>query len=312
MGIKVGVNPPKTPVTEGSGDVAPATTPNVCKMPGPPAPFVPTPLPNVGRSSDNLTDGTTKVLIEGKKVAIKGSSFKSAASADAASKGTGGGVVSSTEQGKTEFTAPGSMNVKAEGENIQVLGDAMINNNQNGGANVPGNIQPPIPIEDFEEILKKCANNADREVNQQEFGPDRRPPQGWQKYCKSKKRRLDLGEKKHKVAEACVADQMNARGRSDECSIEQNYEVVNGQTITAPNMVAGGIRPDVVLHQPNNPLSPRGVYDFKFSCVPGGPASWRTASRVTNAGLEQNILYHAILKVVPKIVKPGRIGQIIL
>lgn len=165
MGTKVGVNPPKTPVTEGSGDVAPATTPNVCKMPGPPAPFVPTPLPNVGRSSDNLTDGTTKVLIEGKKVAIKGSSFKSKASADAASKGTGGGVVSSTEQGKTEFTAPGSMNVKAEGGNIQVLGDAMINNNKNGGATVPGNLQAPAKLgltdEEFAAICEAfCAAQA--------------------------------------------------------------------------------------------------------------------------------------------------------
>jgi hypothetical protein len=45
-------NPPKTPVTKGSSGIACATLPNVCKMPGPPAPVVPTPLPNVGRSGD--------------------------------------------------------------------------------------------------------------------------------------------------------------------------------------------------------------------------------------------------------------------
>ena len=39
--VKVYVNPPKTPVTEGSQGMSPATLPNVCKMPGPPAPFVP-------------------------------------------------------------------------------------------------------------------------------------------------------------------------------------------------------------------------------------------------------------------------------
>ncbi len=128
MGISVAVNPPKTPVTEGSNDIAAATLPNVCKMPGPPAPFVPTPLPNIGKSSDHLTDCTTTVLIEGKKIAIKGSSYKSTTSPDMASKASGAGLISSTEEGKTEFAAPGSMNVKAEGKNIQLLGDAMTNN----------------------------------------------------------------------------------------------------------------------------------------------------------------------------------------
>ena len=128
MTISVGVNPPKTPVTEDSMDLSLATLPNVCKMPGPPAPFIPTPLPNLGKSSDSLTDATTTVKIEGKKVAIRGSYYMSKLSADMASKGTGGGIISSTTEGKTEFVAPGSMNVKAEGKNIQLLGDAMTNN----------------------------------------------------------------------------------------------------------------------------------------------------------------------------------------
>jgi len=124
----IGVNPPHTPVTEGSGGKALATTPNVCKMPGPPAPFVPTPLPNLGTSGDSLTDATTTVKFEGKKVAIKGSYFMSQPSGDVASQGTGGGLISSKVQGKTEWLAPGSMDVKADGKNIQLLGDAMGNN----------------------------------------------------------------------------------------------------------------------------------------------------------------------------------------
>jgi uncharacterized Zn-binding protein involved in type VI secretion len=126
--ISVGVNPPKTPVTEGSMGISAADVPNVCKMPGPPAPFVPTPLPNIGQSSDQLSDGTTTVTIEGKKIAIKGSHYMSQPSPDVASQGTGGGIVSSSTQGKTKFVAPGSMDVKAEGSNIQLLGDAMTNN----------------------------------------------------------------------------------------------------------------------------------------------------------------------------------------
>lgn len=124
----VGVNPPKTPVTEASMGMTPATLPNVCKMPGPPAPFVPVPLPNLGRSADRLGDATSTVKFEGVKVAIKGSYFMSAPSPDVASQGTGGGIISSKTQGKTEFVAPGSMDVKAEGKNIQLLGDMMTNN----------------------------------------------------------------------------------------------------------------------------------------------------------------------------------------
>ena len=143
--ISVGVNPPKTPVTEGSMDIAPATLPNVCKMPGPPAPFVPTPLPNLGRSADHLNKATKKVKIQGKKVAIKGSYYMSQPSPDVASQGTGGGIISAKVQGKTEFVAPGSMNVKAEGKNIQLLGDAMTNNggSPTNSGTVPGNQQAP-------------------------------------------------------------------------------------------------------------------------------------------------------------------------
>ena len=126
--ISVGVNPPKTPVTEGSMAMSPADVPNVCKMPGPPAPFIPTPLPNFGRSADRLADCTSTVTIEDKKIAIKGSYYMSQPSPDVASQGTGGGLISSKTQGKTKFVAPGSMDVKAEGKNIQLLGDAMTNN----------------------------------------------------------------------------------------------------------------------------------------------------------------------------------------
>ena len=49
-------------------------------------------------------------------------------SPDVASQGTGGGLISSVTQGATEFIAPGSMDVKFEGKNVQLLGDTMSNN----------------------------------------------------------------------------------------------------------------------------------------------------------------------------------------
>jgi hypothetical protein len=122
----VAINPPKTPVTKGSSGVAAATVPNVCKMPGPPAPFVPAPLPNIGKSGDSPKGYSKKVKIEGHAVAIKGATFKSMG--DVASKATGGGLVSANTHGITKFLGPGSLDTKIEGKNVQLLSDPMLNN----------------------------------------------------------------------------------------------------------------------------------------------------------------------------------------
>jgi uncharacterized Zn-binding protein involved in type VI secretion len=127
--VNVYVNPPKTPVTENSQGIKTAVMPNVCKMPGPPAPFVPTPLPNIGKSGDSPDGYSTKVKIMGKKVAIKGATFKSMG--DVASKGTGGGLISASTHDVTEFVGPGSLNTKVEGKAVQLLGDVMSNNKKN-------------------------------------------------------------------------------------------------------------------------------------------------------------------------------------
>ncbi|MDH5326156.1 MAG: DUF4150 domain-containing protein [Gammaproteobacteria bacterium] len=133
--MSVGVNPPKTPVTKGSNGIATATLPNVCKMPGPPAPFVPAPLPNIGKSGDSPKGYTKKVKVEKKTVAVKGASFKSIG--DMASKGTGGGLVSANTHGPCKFISPGSMDVKFEGKNVHLLADIMTNNG--GGSGTPAN-----------------------------------------------------------------------------------------------------------------------------------------------------------------------------
>ncbi len=128
----VSIHPPKTPVTKGSNGLAVATVPNICKMPGPPAPFVPTPLPNIGKSGMSPQGYSTKVKIEGQPVAIQGASFKSMG--DVASKGTGGGMVSMNVEGPTKFIAPGSLTVKIEGKNVHLLSDVMSNNNGPSGS----------------------------------------------------------------------------------------------------------------------------------------------------------------------------------
>ena len=124
--MKVAINPPKTPLTQGSAGVSSATLPNVCKMPGPPAPFVPAPLPNIAKTGDSPSGYTLTVRVEGKAVAIKGCAFKSVG--DLASKATGGGVVSATTHGRAKIISPGSMNVQMEGKAVHLLGDMTTNN----------------------------------------------------------------------------------------------------------------------------------------------------------------------------------------
>ncbi len=122
----VAIHPPKTPVTKGSHTVAKATIPNVCKMPGPPAPFVPAALPNIAKSELSPKGYSTTVKIEGNAVAIRGATFESIG--DMASKGTGGGLISANCHGPAKFITPGTMTVKIEGKGIHLLGDPMLNN----------------------------------------------------------------------------------------------------------------------------------------------------------------------------------------
>jgi hypothetical protein len=138
----VAINAPKTPVTKGSNGVAMATLPNICKMPGPPAPFVPVPLPNIGTSDNGPKGYSTSVKIEGHPVAIQGSSFLS--KGDIAAQGSGGGIVSMNVQGPTTFIGPGSLDVKIENKNVQLLGDPMLNNC--GPAGAPANAATMIGV----------------------------------------------------------------------------------------------------------------------------------------------------------------------
>ena len=158
---KVGIHAPKSPVTKGSTGTAPAAVPNVCKMPGPPAPFVPTPLPNIAKSGTSPKGYSKKVKIEGQTCAIRGASFKSLG--DVASKATGGGLVSMNTHGPAKFISPGSLTVKIEGKSVHLLGEQMLNNC--GASGNPPNtgsavavVQPPaVPaLSILQDIAKDC------------------------------------------------------------------------------------------------------------------------------------------------------------
>jgi len=144
----ISIHPPRTPVTKGSNSIAAATVPNVCKMPAPPAPFVPVPLPNIAKSGMSPKGYSKKVKFDGNIIAIKGATFKSMG--DIASKGTGGGLISANTHGPAKFISPGSLTVKVEGKSVHLLGDAMLNNcgpsgsPPNTGATLPGVIMAPL------------------------------------------------------------------------------------------------------------------------------------------------------------------------
>jgi uncharacterized Zn-binding protein involved in type VI secretion len=256
----VAIHPPKTPVTKGSHTKAKATLPNVCKMPGPPAPFVPSPLPNIAKSELSPKGYSTTVTIEGNAVAIRGATFESMG--DMASKGTGGGLISANTHGPAKFITPGSMTVKIEGKSVHLLAEPMLNNcgpsgsPPNTGATMSGADHDELKGDDIRKelckIIKQCEAEENAKARDNGGDPD---SESW---CDRNK--LDLGEAKSKCAENKV-NERKAEGKfGDDVKAEQPIDVTD-----ARGNVTGGIRPDVIVGSPPNCSA---VYDFKTSCPP--------------------------------------------
>ena len=100
--------------------------PDVCKTPAPPAPFVPIPYPNIGRSADT-TDGPTDVTTDGKMPMVKGAKYSKSMGDEP---GTIGGMLSSVNRNECEFLMY-SFDVKIEGKNVCRLGDPLWHNKKN-------------------------------------------------------------------------------------------------------------------------------------------------------------------------------------
>jgi len=110
--------------------------PNVCNVPQPTGPPVPTPFPSIGQCAN--ADGSTctmKVVIENKQVLHVGSEIPMTQGDEA---GTGGGVVSGTHGDKCKRTQ-GSAKVEVEGNPIvRVL---MTVGSNGANANAPAGAQ---------------------------------------------------------------------------------------------------------------------------------------------------------------------------
>jgi uncharacterized Zn-binding protein involved in type VI secretion len=265
----VSVHPPKTPVTKGSNGIAKATTPNVCKMPGPPAPFVPTPLPNIARSGMSPKGYSKTVKIEGHNVAIRGASFKSMG--DMASKGTGGGLISANTHGPAKFITPGSLTVKIEGKSVHLLGEPMLNNcgasgnPPNTGATLMGVKQAPLQLsfDQAKELLCIifCECKAEAQAKKFEIPIDPvafdEPDFGIDKKDQRPGRAMN---------QACVERKLNKEFKNTNLKAEQSYDMSKKPPEPIPGRPPAHKRPDVVRTKGPGPAQAPNidVFEMKF------------------------------------------------
>ena len=135
MPVTVGVNNMSV-VHAGSNGISIAF-PDVCKTPAAPSPL-PIPYPNIAMSTDT-DSGSSDVKMDGKKIMLRGSTFKTSKGDEA---GSLKGVVSSKTSGKAEFVSY-SFDVKVEGKNVARALDLMLHNSKNTPPSPV--IQPPLP-----------------------------------------------------------------------------------------------------------------------------------------------------------------------
>lgn len=120
--------------TKGGGQLF--AFPDVCKVPAPPGPPIPTPFPNIGLCAD--AKGSTcskKVKILNKPVLHKGSEIPSTKGDEP---GTLKGLMSNTQMGKAIYRA-GNSKVKVEGNDIVTHLRPTAHNGSN--ANAPTGMQ---------------------------------------------------------------------------------------------------------------------------------------------------------------------------
>lgn len=258
----VAIHPPKTPATKGSNGVAKATLPNVCKMPGPPAPFVPAPLPNIAKSGLSPKGYSMTVKIEGNAVAIRGATFESIG--DMASKGTGGGLISANCHGPAKFITPGSLTVKIEGKSVHLLGEPMLNNcgssgsPPNTGATMMGLKQGDATVKTIDAKLKEIVCECNRQVKQA-------PPGTKQKTC------AQLGTEKHECCEKAIQALKSPQIEGEKGYDKAGNPMPPGMTRTAAFKTPigkGSCWPDCTITDKNGN---KQLVDFKFKCPPNTP-----------------------------------------
>ncbi len=100
--------------------------PDVCKVPAPPAPPIPTPFPNIGMPT-TANPVTTKIMIDGMPALTKASKIQPTQGDQA---GVAGGLVSGKIMGPAEYVMS-SLKVKFEGNPAVFMGNTTKQNDGN-------------------------------------------------------------------------------------------------------------------------------------------------------------------------------------
>ncbi|MBX3274193.1 MAG: DUF4150 domain-containing protein [Sandaracinaceae bacterium] len=118
------------PATTNGGGVC-NSFPDVCKVPAPPAPPIPTPFPNIGQcSSAKGSTCSSKVKIENKKTCTKKTEISRSQGDEA---GTLKGMVSSTNMDKVKRSV-GCSKIKVEGAELVTVMKTTGHNGSNSNA----------------------------------------------------------------------------------------------------------------------------------------------------------------------------------
>ena len=120
--------------TKGGGTVF--AFPDVCKVPAPPAPPIPTPFPNTGQCADASGGSCTQKVKICNKAVLHVNSVISSTHGDEA--GVLKGLISSTDADQAAYKQ-GSSSVEVEGNNIVTMLKPTGHNGSN--ANAPGGAQ---------------------------------------------------------------------------------------------------------------------------------------------------------------------------
>jgi hypothetical protein len=169
-----------------------------------------------------------------------------------------------------------------------------------GGAQAGASVAGVVKVLDaatkerIKDILSKCANQADLEVNLRLLGGQTPTAEqcaeqvGTDADGKPVTRAMRLGQEKHLAARICVQSQLSSvlpggfslEPRYRYSRVTRVLEWIPEEEAQAlirsgrAAMLRGTIIPDVVLHS-GNPIQAEASYDFKFPCPIGDVPNWR-------------------------------------
>lgn len=156
------------------------------------------------------------------------------------------------------------------------------------------------------QILAACADAAESAINADLKGKmfeGSKPDRAWCQEMRNatQTNAMWLGTVKEVSAEKCSEDKFSEKEIVSQCTIEATYEYKApppkflGKKVIETNT----IRPDVVVHLPNNPEKVLAVFDFKFPCPDTNTAQWGQRE-----GVSQDQRYRTALGVDPQLISP--------